>query len=253
MSAPTYLARAGEAFVAPNYTGAQPVHDAASATATQITATNQTYDADLEEFRSYKAVREAIRQQILNTVESTYHDVLAGDDFGYANVTIVQLLAHFLRTTHATLTDDDLEVNRNKLATPWNPDEPIENLWLQIKHIRSVATVGGEPLTNGTVMRLTLSALEKLGYANPIKTWRDKPEADRAWANFVPHFEHGEKERGRLLTAANAGYHDANTAVTPDVAMSPPIRALASAATMPTQFQYNNCPLLILATAGLID
>jgi hypothetical protein len=143
MEPATYLARAGVPFVAPNHPGGQPVY-APNAMVAQITATNRTYDAALAEFRRYEEIREAIRQQILQAVEATYHDVLADEAFGYAEVTIPQILTH-LRTTYATLTDDDLETNRNKLFTPWNPDEPIEQLWLRIKHIRAVATAGGNP------------------------------------------------------------------------------------------------------------
>jgi hypothetical protein len=114
-----YLARAGEPFVPPDHPGEQPIH-AANATSALITATNRTYDAALAEFWQYEEIREAIRQQILQAVEAIYHDVLADEDFGYADVTVPQILAH-LKTTYATLTDDDLETNRNKLSTPWNP------------------------------------------------------------------------------------------------------------------------------------
>jgi hypothetical protein len=59
-------------------------------------------------------------------------------------------------------------------------------------------------------MRLTLNALEKAGiYDHPIKTWRDTPEGERIWTTFGPHFEHGENERLRLLTATNASFHGA--------------------------------------------
>jgi hypothetical protein len=176
---------------------------------------------------------------------------LADEDFGYANITIPQILAH-LRTTYATLTDDDLETNQNKLSTPWNPDEPIEQLWLRIKHIKAVATAGGEPLTNGTVMRLTLNALEKAGvYDHLIKTWRDKPEDERIWDNFGTHLENGEKERIRVLTASNAGFHGANMAITPDPTTATPPTQLAAVATTTTTFQYNTCPLYYCWTHGL--
>jgi hypothetical protein len=116
MEPAAYLARAGVPFIPPDHPGDQLVH-AANTTVTQITATNRTYDAALAEFRQYTEIREAICQQILQAVEATYHDVLADEDFGYANVTIPQILTH-LRTTYATLTDDDLETNRNKLSEP---------------------------------------------------------------------------------------------------------------------------------------
>jgi hypothetical protein len=128
MNAAAYLARAGAPFLPPDHPGDQLVH-APNATVAQITATSRTYDAALAEFRRYKEIREAIHQQILQAVEATYHNVLANEDFGYVDVTLPQLLTH-LRTTYATLTDNDLETNRNKLSEPWNPDEPIEQPWL---------------------------------------------------------------------------------------------------------------------------
>jgi hypothetical protein len=242
MDPAVYLARAGKAFIPPAHPGNQLVH-AANATVAQTTVANRTYDDE--------EVREAIRQQILTAVDATYHGVLADADFGYADVTISVILTH-LRFTYAKLTGDDLETNRTQLATMWNPDEPIENLWLRIKHIRAVATAGQEPITDSTVIRLTLVALDQAGvYAHPIKTWRDKPDTDRTWNNFVPHFEHSEKERIRLLTGANAGYHGANKAIEthPPSAITP--QNLAAAATTGTQFQYNTCPLFYCWTHGL--
>jgi hypothetical protein len=245
MTDATYAIRVpGHPFIAPDHPGEQPAH-ALNATAAQITGVNRQYDAELDDFRQYERVREAIRQQILIAVDATYHDVLSNDDFGYADVTIVALLQH-LHTQYAALTADDLEENRDKLAQAWTPDEPIENLWLRIKHIKAIASAGTEPLTDSTVLRLTLTALEKAGvYDHPIQMWRDKPDNDRTWANFVPHVERGEKERQRLLTAATAGYHGANAAVTPEVT------PIAAAATTSTRFQYNTCQLFYCWTHGL--
>ena len=112
----------------------------------KITATNRQYDSALDDFRRYAQVREAIRQQVLSAIDATFYNVLEDETFGYADVTIIQLLNH-LQTSYALLTDDDLEQNRQRLAEPWTPDEPFENLWVKIKHLRSIATAGGEPLT----------------------------------------------------------------------------------------------------------
>jgi hypothetical protein len=101
-------------------------------------------------------------------------------------------------------------------------------------------------------MRLTLTALEKAGvYDHPIKTWRDKPEGERIWTNFGPHFKHGEKERIHLLTAANAGFHGANMAITLEPTTTTPTTHLTAAATTQTTFQYNTCPLYYCWTHGL--
>jgi hypothetical protein len=68
---------------------------------------------------------------------------------------------------------------------------------------------------------------------------------------FWPHFEHGEKERIRLLTAANAGFHGANMAITPEPTTATPATQLAAAATTKTTLKYNTCPLYYCWTHGL--
>ena len=75
----------------------------------------------------------------------------------------------------------------NSIACAWpipgTPEEPIEHLWIRIKHLRAIADAGGEPLSDSTVMHLTLSALEQAGvYSHSsIQTWRDRAEMDRTW------------------------------------------------------------------------
>jgi hypothetical protein len=80
----------------------------------------------------------------------------------YSDITIVQMLTHLL-THYTTLTADDLETNRDKLALAWNPDRPIKELWLHIKNVKAIASAGGKALTDSSVMRLTLTALERAG------------------------------------------------------------------------------------------
>jgi hypothetical protein len=123
----------------------------------------------------------------------------------------------------------NLELNRARLTEQWSPDEPLEDLWKRICVIRSVATAGGNPITAGSTIELTLEALQKAGiYNHAITTWYDKDETDHTWANFMLHFTKHEKERHRKLTARSAGFHGANIAKTPmtpkkAAAPSPPI------------------------------
>ena len=157
----------------------------------------------------------------MESIDPTYYDVLEDATFGYADVTVIQLLQH-LEITYATLSADDLELNRMSLAVAWTPEEPMAKLWTKVKHHREVAIAGNEPLTEGTVLRLTLTALELMGvYTHAIQMWRDKPTNDQTWINFQAHFTHGDKERLRLLTANTAGYHGAHAATTPSLLTNP--------------------------------
>ena len=249
MAAAPYLLRAGEPFVPPEHPGIQPTHSA-TATQSQITAANRLFDTSLDAFRRYSQIREILRQQILTAIDPTYYNVLEDATFGYADITVLTLLAH-LESTYATLSADDLELNRMRLADAWTPEEPIEHLWIRIKHLCAIANAGGKPFSDSTVMRLTLSALEQAGvYSHSIQTWRDRAELDRTWVNFCPHFMHADKERLRLATATTAGYHGAHAAI--QTSGPPPLPAIAAAArAVPSGYTYNNVQLGYCWTHGL--
>jgi hypothetical protein len=130
-----YILRAGQMFDAPMYPGPQAAH-AANSTQSQIVAGDRLYDKSKTDFARYNKVRESIKQQILAAVNSIYYQDLEDDEFGYADVTIPNIITH-LTTMYGQLTAADLENNRAKLTEQWNPDDPIEDLWKRIRVIRS--------------------------------------------------------------------------------------------------------------------
>jgi hypothetical protein len=212
MPTAAYVIRAGAAFAEPNHPGIQPIH-AAAATAAQITAANRAYDQALDEFKTYATIKEKLKQQVLVAVDPIYYQDLEDDTFGYADVLIPVIITH-LSTTYGTLTASDLENNRNKLTEAWNPDDPIENLWKNIKIVRAIAAQGGEPISDGTTIQLTLIALGKTGvHSHAVETWFDKDDAKHTWANFQLHFNKHEKTRLKKLTAQSAGFHGAQNAM----------------------------------------
>jgi hypothetical protein len=246
MPTAAYVLRAGATFDEPNHPGLQPVH-AAAATVAQITATNRTYDHALAEFKTYSAIKEKLKQQVLTAVDPIYYQDLEDDTFGYADVAIPAIVTH-LTLTYGTLTASDLENNRDQLTEAWNPDDPIENLWRNIKVTRAVANQGGEAISDGTTIQLTLLALGKTGvHSHAIETWFDKDEADHTWANFQLHFNKHEKIRLSKLTAQGAGFHGAAKASS----TPPPTNAQPPAGKPNGSYASNNIPLFYCWSHGL--
>ena len=256
MPTAAYVLRTGAAFDEPNHPGIQPVH-AAAATVAQITAANRAYGHDLNEFKTYATINERLKQQVLCAVDPIYYQDLEDDTFGYADVRIPNIVTH-LTTTYGTLTASDLEINREKLTEAWNPDDPIENLWKNIKIVRAIATQGGEPISDGTTTQLTLLALGKTGvHSHAIETWYDKDDAEHTWPNFLLHFNKHEKTRIHKMTADAAGFHGAHNAtrIPPDDQASAADQANA-ASTQQTgkstdSFVSNGIPLFYCWTHGL--
>jgi hypothetical protein len=228
MPAASYFIRAGTPFIDPIHPGTQAPH-LAGATGNQIIEANRIYDKAKTEHSTFSLVKESLRQQVLNAVNPLYYQALEDDDFGYADVTIPQIMLH-LQTTYGTVNATDLVNNRNSMADAWTPDEPFENLWKRIPTIQQIAIAGAEPISDEATIELTLTALRKTGvYDHAIITWEDKEAADQTWATFQLHFTKQEKLRLKKLTAAAAGYHGANkaTIIPPDD--QPPTNVAAAA------------------------
>jgi hypothetical protein len=143
---------------------------------------------------------------------------LENADFGFADVTPAMLLAH-LESIYAVLTPEALEANRNSLSDAWNPDLPIENLWIKISEIQRIATAGNAEISDVAAITLTLAMFEASGLlAVTTQQWRVRPVAQWTMATFKTDFSLANTERIRQTTAAAAGYHCANIVapVTPD-------------------------------------
>ena len=233
MTAVDYLARATVLFNPPDHPGAAPPVLVAPTNA-QITENNRSFAHDLSEFRTYTNTAEALKKQILIAIPDRYLTILEDEVFGYADVTCTAMLAH-LSKTYGKITADDIENNRSTLSADWNVDSPIEDLWSRNQEAQrfSEAAGPGEAINDAAVMRLTLVVFERTGVFDTIvEKWRDK--AQDAWNMdaFKLHFEAGNKERERKLTAKAAGYHGANAAVTLPIAPETP--EIAAAATQQT-------------------
>ena len=222
-----YFARAGIAFTIPVHPDVAPVHSV-GATSAQIAETIRLYNQELAAHTLYHQVSTALKSQILAAVEITYLRALENADFGFADVTPLTMLKH-LKTTYGVLTPEALEANRSTLTTPWNPDDPIEDLWKRIEETQRIATTGGAPITDEAVIALTLTMFEKSGLlAHTTQIWRVKPIVYWNWTGFKTDFTMANTERRRQITAGAAGYHGAHAAITP------PQEELAALAITPT-------------------
>jgi hypothetical protein len=227
MSDATYLARTAVPFAPPVHPGVAPVH-AAAATGPAITETNRQYAYDLSEHTRYLSVREELKRQILNAVAPRYLSILEDADFGYADVGPNAMLAH-LQTTYGAVTNEEIEANRAQLSTDWNPDEPMEHLWLRMHECQRYALAAGEAIPDAAAIRLTLAVLEKTGvFITACEKWRNRPDVEWTLVNLKDHFKKADQERLRVLTARAAGYHGANTAAAESP--TPPVPVIVAAA-----------------------
>jgi hypothetical protein len=76
----------------------------------------------------YHNVDQAFKKMLIDAFEDQYINVLSDEIFGYANCTSLQLLSHLL-TYYAMISPMELTQNYERLNTPYDPNQPIDNLF----------------------------------------------------------------------------------------------------------------------------
>jgi len=113
-----------------------PVHPAplvytANATGPQQVEQARLYKLNLEEFRVYHSVNQALRSQQLEAVNPTYLLAVKDPILGFGQVTSLALITH-LRTVYGIITLTMLTQNKKKMSANWHPPTPIEDLFEQL-------------------------------------------------------------------------------------------------------------------------
>jgi len=134
---------------------------------------------------------------------------------GYADVTPLQILTH-LFTTYGTVTPHELSANFENMNKPWDPNQPIEDLYQQLEEAQEFAAEH-EPIIDATKIRTGVEIIEKTGlFELDVRDWRAKAIAEQTYANFKVHFTNANKERARKLTSASAGFAGTAKAAPPN-------------------------------------
>jgi hypothetical protein len=76
-------------------------------------------------FQRYHDTDKALVRAIIAATPDTYIESLSNPEFGYANVTALQLMTH-LKTVYGTMTAADRDANLARMTTPWFPPQPMD-------------------------------------------------------------------------------------------------------------------------------
>jgi hypothetical protein len=103
-------------WVTPNAPGRAPA--TTDGTAAQISATRHLWEEDVQTYRTYTSVQQALKKHIISVFEPMYLDFLNDNMVGYANISTRDMLDHLFET-YGNITAVDLEINfehmRNEL------------------------------------------------------------------------------------------------------------------------------------------
>jgi hypothetical protein len=204
-------------------------------TAAQISAAHHIWEEDVQTYRTYTSVQQALEKQIISVFEPIYVDVLNDNMVGFANISARDMLDH-LFSTYGNITSVDLEINFEHMRRAWDPQQPVESLFKQIQDCADYSESGGVLIGHPQQINIGYAKIFATGhFMSACRQWNEKPLAEKTWAQFkarfaAAHFQHKQMQGG---SAATAGYHSANADVgkTEDQMAEATIGALANLAT----------------------
>lgn len=178
----------------------------------QITAANRRYDSDKRKFAEFVALQNALKKQILNSVDDIYMAAIEQPYIGHANRTVLNLITH-LYDTYAKISPSDLIQNNQKMTAPWDPNQPFEFLVRQIQDAVDYAAHANTPYTAEQIVNTAYTLVFSTGvFEDECKAWRKRSHPlVNDWPNFKTFFAEAYNDwRETQKQSAGTRYSTAN-------------------------------------------
>jgi hypothetical protein len=220
-------------WIIPQAPGRSPANT--DGTAAQISASRHIWEEDVQTYRTYTSMQQALEKQIISVFEPMYLDVFNDNMVGFANISARDMLDH-LFGTYGNITAVDLEINFEHMRRAWDPQQPVESLFKQIQYCADYSEAGGVLIGHPQQINVGYAKIFATGhFRSACRRWNEKPLAEKTWAQFKADFSaaRGQQKQMQGESSATAGYYSANAAVgqTEDQMAEVTIGALANLAT----------------------
>jgi hypothetical protein len=184
-------------------------------TAAHISAARHVWEEDVQTYRTYTSMQQALKKQIISVFESMYLDVLNENMVGFENISARDMLDH-LFSTYGNITAVDLEINFEHMCRAWDPQQPVESLFKQNQDCADYSEAGGVIIGHPQQINLGYANIFATGnFMSACRRWNEKYIIDKTWTQFKSHFAAAHRQYKQMQgeSAATAGYHSANAAV----------------------------------------
>ena len=135
----------GHKWITPNDPGSPPILAAGTLTVN----TKNTIHSHQNKVNLYDLMintEAAFKQKIMSSVDTNYLMGLSNNNTGFAGV-LAWIIMDYLYTNHEKIEYEDMVANKHQLTNPFDPTQPILNLFNRYKYIITIATKGGYPIS----------------------------------------------------------------------------------------------------------
>ena len=161
----------------------------------------------LRQFDEYNVVMQALRKQIVDTVEEKYIMSMRNKYTRYNSVHPKALLK-YLFDTYGKITPEDVIENERKFTEEWDGDEAFEVVIERINNCIDFAIEAESAYSHKQIMNHALTIVAKTGlYADDLKIWKKLPADEQTWSKFQEFMLEAQTEfRQQQETNKQIGY-----------------------------------------------
>ena len=178
-----YLLRAGIAFIITFNPGVHPIV-APGATDAQIAHVKREHEESTRKFRLFKAVDNALKNQLVNAIDDIYIKDIRDRVTGFAT-SFVRDIIQYLYRTYRLVTPAQLTANDERFRAPYDGSTDLEAYFNGIDDCLFMSDKANQPYSEGQTLTAASSAITE-SQRSPLamREWHKLPDVARTWADF---------------------------------------------------------------------
>jgi hypothetical protein len=136
-----------------------------------------------------------------------YLEILNDNMVGYVNISARDILDHIFKN-YGNITAVDIEINFEHMRRAWDPQQPVETLFKQIKDCADYSEAGGILIGHPQQINVGYAQIFATGhFMRACSRWNEKPTVEKTWAQFKSHVAAAHRQHKQMQgeSAVTAG------------------------------------------------
>jgi hypothetical protein len=153
-------------------------------TEAQISAARHIWEEDVQTYRTYILIQQALKKQIISVFEPIYLNIFNENMVGYANISARDMFDHLFET-YGNITAVDLEINFEHMRRAWDPQQPVESVLKQIQYCANYSEAGGVLIGHPQQINVGYAQIFATGHLmSSCFRWNEKHTIEKTWTQF---------------------------------------------------------------------
>jgi hypothetical protein len=126
-------------------------------------------------------VQQELKKHIISVFEPMYLDILNDNMVGLTIISARDMLGHLFET-YVNITAVNLEINFEHVRQAWDPQQPVESLFKQIKDCADCYEAGGVIIGHSQQINVEYAKIFATGHLmSACRLWNEKHAIEKTW------------------------------------------------------------------------